>query len=69
MQLERLEIGDELHYPIRLQESEPEFSSLLQKGRIYVQEKARFQPLDRARESPLQNAGTEGGLDPLLMHN
>jgi hypothetical protein len=66
MQLERLEIGDDLHYPIRLQDIEPEFSSLLQKGRINVQEKAKFQPLNWASKSTLQMAATEGGLALLL---
>ncbi len=54
MQLVGLELGDALHYPIRLKDSEPEFSSLLRKGRIYVQKKASFQSLTRPQELPLE---------------
>jgi hypothetical protein len=71
MQLERLEIGDESHYHIRLRDSEPEFSSLLQKGKIFVQKKARLQPLNQARESesPLHNADAEGWVHHLPHHS
>jgi len=58
--LEGLELGDDAHYPIRLDASGPEFSSLLQKGRIYVQKKARLQPLNGVQESPLRSAAVGG---------
>jgi len=71
MQLEGLELGDDAHYPIRLDASGPEFSSLLQKGRIYVQKKARLQPLNGVQESPLRSAAVGGALPVLeaqLLH-
>ena len=54
--MERLQLEDNLHYPIRLDAREPEFGSLLKKGRLFVQRKAWPQALDqRLVSSPFQD--------------